>query len=136
MANYIFIDANNKITNIIDWDGVADYPLPSIPIQFSGASGIGWHWDGTSAVDPNAPVLSGPVVPQSVSPRQARLALVQVGLYPQVQQAIAAADQATQVWWEFASTIDRQNPLLLTMATQLGLDAARLDGLFTLASQL
>ena len=137
--NYLTVDQTNTIVSVFGWDGVAPFTPPASTqlFKFNGPSGVGWHWDGTTATDPNAPLPpTAPTVPQRVSPRQARLALVQAGLYAQVQQTIAAAPVATQVWWEFASVIERQNPLMLGIAAQLGLTAAQIDALFTSASTL
>jgi hypothetical protein len=138
--NYVIIDLTNTVISIIGWDGSSPFIQPPNTqlIKFNGPAGEGWHWDGTKAVDPRpVPVPpQAPSVPQTVSPRQARLALIQSGLYNQVNTTINTSDQTTQVWWEFASTIDRQNPILIQVATQIGLQAYQIDALFILAATL
>lgn len=79
--------------------------------------------------------------PLSVTMRQARLALLQAGLLDQVDVVLAAIPDATirkaaQIEWEFASSINRDSPLLQQLAAALSLDAAALDHLFTAASSL
>ncbi len=76
-----------------------------------------------------------PVKVTTVTPRQARLALNAAGLLPQVDSAVAATDKATQITWEFTTTIDRDNPILAALAQALSLSSAQIDALFVAASQ-
>lgn len=78
-----------------------------------------------------------PVVPASVTMRQARLALLSVGKLAQVNAAIEAIPDATQraaaeIEWEYAQTVDRDSPFVQMLGTALALD---LDAMFTLAAQ-
>lgn len=79
-------------------------------------------------------------VPLAVTMRQARIALLQAGLLAQINTAIAAmtgpTGDAARVVWEFSSEVRRDNQLLETMATSLGLTSAQLDQLFITASGL
>lgn len=81
-----------------------------------------------------------PLIPASVTMRQARLALLQSGLLAQVNAAVAAMPgvegDAARIEWEFSGTVERSRPLLQSLATALGLTEAQLDGLFTLAATL
>jgi len=77
-----------------------------------------------------------PAVPEVVTMRQARLALLQAGLLAQVNTAIASADDATKIAWEFSSEVQRNNPLVSTLAAALNLSDAQLNNLFTLAATL
>lgn len=72
--------------------------------------------------------------PQVVSPWQMRRALNQLGLRAAVEGAIVNADQDTKDGWEYASEIRRDNPLIIGMATALGLGDAELDHLFLTAA--
>lgn len=76
------------------------------------------------------------IVPAVVSMRQARLALLQTDMLGSVNQAIAAADEATKITWEFSSEVQRNNPLVSTLAVALNLTNQQLDDLFTLAATL
>lgn len=77
-----------------------------------------------------------PVVPSIISMRQARLALLQSGLLPQVDTAIAAMSDADRIDWQFAQTVERTHPLVATMTAQLNLTTKQLDDLFTLGATL
>lgn len=80
-------------------------------------------------------------VPQSVTMRQARLALLGIGLLDDVDTAIAAIPdpvqrKAAQIEWEYAQTVDRNSPFTQQMAAGLSLTAEQLDALFTQAAGL
>lgn len=75
-------------------------------------------------------------VPSSITPRQARLALLGAGLLSNVTTAIAAADEATKIAWEFATYVKRDNPIIAAMAAQLGLTSAQVDDLFRAAAAI
>jgi len=80
----------------------------------------------------NAPTT----VPQSVTPRQVRLLLLQQGLLDGVEAMIAASDQATQITWQYASTFNRNDPLLDALAARLGLTSQQVDQFFIAAAAL
>lgn len=71
-----------------------------------------------------------------VTPLQARKALNQAGLLAQVNAAVAAADANTQMAWEYASVINRTDPMITAIGTTLNLTPAALDHLFILAATL
>lgn len=71
-----------------------------------------------------------------VSPSQCRLALAQVDLLDSVTAMVAASALNVQVMWEFASVIERTNPLVVQLASALGLTEQGTDDLFTLAATL
>lgn len=75
-------------------------------------------------------------VPATVSMRQARLALLAAGLLPGVAAAMAAAGEAAQIEWEYATEIRRTSPLVSQMAAALGMADAQLDALFVAAAAL
>lgn len=77
------------------------------------------------------------VVPQSVTRRQIKLALLQSDLLGDVEAAIAASnDRALQINWEDALDFQRDNPLVLAMAAQLGKMPEEIDDLFLSAAAL
>lgn len=77
-----------------------------------------------------------PVVPSEVTNAQLRAALIDFGVMPSVVMvAISAiADEPTRekakAWWEYANAMRRDNPLLNSMAAQLGMSSAQVDALF------
>ncbi len=73
-------------------------------------------------------------VPESVTPRQIRLALTASGLRATVENTVKSGDQDLKDWWEYALDIERNNPLVVTMAAQLGINENQLDDLFRLAA--
>lgn len=78
--------------------------------------------------------------PEIVTMRQARLALLQSGLLTQVNDAVAnmpgTEGEAARIEWEFASTVERNQPLVQALVGTLSLTEAQLDGLFELAATL
>lgn len=82
-----------------------------------------------------------PYVPQIVTRRQARQALLLADKLHLVQPAIdAIADPLqrgmVQIEWDDSQTFERQRPTLIALATALGMDDAELDALFTAAANL
>lgn len=77
-------------------------------------------------------------VPQEVSMRQAKLALLQYGLLSQINQAIASMPgvqgEAARIEWEYATAVKRNATLLVHIATAFGLTDEQLDNLFILAA--
>ena len=97
----------------------------------------GWLDDGATFT---APPPAPPVIPQSVTMRQARLALMGAGKLATVNAAIAGMagvqGEAARIEWEFSSEVKRGQPLVVSMGQVLGLNAEQLDALFTTASGL
>lgn len=103
----------------------------------SQTAGIGDTY-AAGVFTPQAPT---PVVPPSVTRRQARQALLLAGLLDDVQPAIDAISNATQralvqIEWEDSLTFERSRPSLISLATALGLDSDALDDLFITAAGL
>lgn len=79
-------------------------------------------------------------VPQSVTMRQARLALLQAGKLSAVDAAIAGMvgveGDAARIEWEFSSEVKRNQPLVLALAPVLGMTSEQIDQLFIVAEGL
>ena len=75
-------------------------------------------------------------VPQQVTMRQARLALLNAGLLDDVEIVIAAAGREAQLEWEYAAVVDRSNPAVAAVQQQHGLTDAQIDDLFREAARL
>lgn len=82
------------------------------------------------------PSLINPPIPQSVSPRQIRQALTRAGLRASVEAAVAAGDQDTKDWYEFATAFERSNPVVAELGAALNVSDAQLDDLWILAASL
>jgi len=79
-------------------------------------------------------------VPQSVTMRQARLALLAAGLLPAVNAAIASMPEpdktAAQITWDYASSVDRGFGMVPQLAAALGMTETQIDDLFIAAAKL
>ena len=75
-------------------------------------------------------------VPQQVTMRQARLALLRAGLLDDVEMVIAAAGRAAQLEWEYAAVVDRSNPAVAAVQQQQALTDTYIDDLFREAAKL
>lgn len=74
--------------------------------------------------------------PITVSPRQIRQALTAIGLRARIEDAIAAADQDTKDWYEFATAFEENHPAVLALAAVLGISAEQVHALFVKAASL
>ena len=80
------------------------------------------------------------IVPQRVTARQARLALLNAGLLDDVEAIIEAlpANVRSQVRieWDRATHVERGSQVMQMVATALGLTSAQVDALFVAAAAL
>lgn len=79
-------------------------------------------------------------VPQQVTMRQARLALLGAGLLAGVDAAIDSLSEpdksAAKIEWEYAAVVQRSSGLVPAMGTALGMTEAQLDALLVGAARL
>jgi hypothetical protein len=85
----------------------------------------------------------GPItqpIPEAVTARQARLALLGAGVLANVDQALASIPgvegEAARIEWEYASEVRRDSPLIAALAPALGLTEEQVDDLFRAAEGL
>ena len=80
------------------------------------------------------------IIPQRITARQARLALLDAGLLDDVDDIIEAlpANVRAQVRieWDRATHVERGSPVTQMVATALGLTSAQVDALFVAAAVL
>lgn len=99
--------------------------------------GIGWTWDGATLSAPEAPATPAP---QSVTMRQARLALFGINKLSDVDSIIAAMPSpqkdAALIEWEYSSEVWRNKPLVQALGPALGMTEAEIDALFIQAATL
>jgi hypothetical protein len=136
MKTYARIE-NGVVAELFETDGdIAEMFHPSMVwIEAPANVAVGYSYSAGSFTPPAAPAPMAHV-PQSVSPLQARRALLAAGLLSQVQTAVAGADQETQLAWEFATSVDRDSAVVASLAAALGLSPAQLDALFTSAAAI
>lgn len=133
MARFSIINAGRVVNHA---EAEADYAAAQgwVPALDSR---IGDLWDGEAFVPaPPAP----PVVPPSVTMRQARLALLGAGLLDDVDAAINALPspqkEAARIEWEYSQEVQRHNGFVSVLAPLLGLTDAQTDALFLVAEGL
>ena len=121
-------------TDILRADGAR---IPADPLNTDYREFLAWAAAGNT---PGAYVAPPAPVPVSVDMAQARLALLDAGLLATVDAAVAAMTgpegDAARIEWEFRATVRRDSPLVVALASALGLNGATLDALFTTASTL
>lgn len=125
-----YIDPQNHLHNIDDAAFAYLLPAGSVPIS-----------DAEAGVLRQAAIAAAPApVPNIVTMRQARLALLAAGLLPAVNAAVAAMPgaegDAARIEWEFSGTVERNWPLVEALAVALNLTEQQLDDLFVAAAAL
>lgn len=114
-------------------------PPELISPQVARWTGSDWEVLPERPVPPTPEPVPDPV-PQSVTMRQARLALLGVGLLAAVDAAIAGLPEpertAAQIEWEYSQEVQRDKPFVAMLAPALGLSESDLDNLFRVAATL
>ena len=105
-----------------------------LPVEYLGQWTQQWEVYALSADQIEAKRLAS--IPASVSPRQIRQALNRAGLRANVEAAVAAGDQDTKDWYEFATEFERSSPIVVALGKALGVPSLQLDDLWTLAAAL
>ncbi|MHB0763187.1 hypothetical protein ACYCFC_02120 [Stutzerimonas sp. NM35] len=124
---------NGVITNTIEVESL-DF-MPGLVEATEGSIGD-LYIDG-QFVKPQPPA---PNIPESVTMRQCRIALLDVGLLDAVKSSIATMPgtegERARIDWEYAQEVRRDWPLIGYMAGDLGLTDEQVDGLFMAASAI
>ena len=127
------------ILSISDTDiprGYTDQQPPSAAFDWDAKKSV-WvlNKDKQAAIDE---ALRKASIPQVVTIRQAKRALLQVELLDDVEAIMAsdAVDRATKIDWENATEVKREWVNSSDLMQALGIDDDQLDQLFTLASSL
>lgn len=108
------------------WDGKKEYPLEEYCLTKKIAA----------YVKPEE-IPEVVYIPTSITQRQCRLMLVQIGKYQEAVTFIEnSQDDTIKIEWEYATEIERNNPLVSTLGEQLGLTKEQLDTYFVEASKL
>lgn len=105
------------------------------------ANWTGHEWLNIPYVTEVLPPAPGLNVPQSVTRRQAKQALLLAGVLGNVQPTIDAIQDPTQkalmqIEWDESLTFERNRPSLISLGGALGLDSNGLDQLFITAASL
>lgn len=99
--------------------------------EYAVWTGSGW----SKTTVPPAPVVPQVVVPQSVSKYQAKMALLEFGLFEQVESFVQqSTDLALKIAWNDASNFYRDNAFIASLAVQFNLTDQQVDDLFIAAN--
>lgn len=111
------------------WDAIPPAGAIEVPFPPDDARQV---WDG---------VQWGPVpavVPERVTMRQARLALLGAELLDDVESALSALEgpqgQAARIEWEYSQEVHRGKPFVQMLGAAIGLTEEQIDQLFITAS--
>lgn len=74
--------------------------------------------------------FSQPAPIPTLTPRQIRFVLNNVGLRQNVESMVSQADQTTKDWWEFSQQYEHDHPVLIAMANNLGLTSQQVEQMF------
>ena len=143
---------------LIEAGAIAAGPC-SLPDQWRGHRGLKHMSDDTLAALGWLPVIDAPepaavesmtveptrvlrhramIVPEEVTMRQARLALLSAGLLDAAQGVIDALPmpqrRSAQIEWEYALSVRRDHPLISLMISEGLATAEQVDGLFVAAA--
>lgn len=137
--------------DLFGWYSAESYPDRVAPVAPSNTSltttpgELRANWTGHEWVDLPYVHYSAPApvipVPEKVTRRQGKQALLLAGLLDSVQPAIDAIPDATQrklmnIEWNDSQDFERHRPSLIALATGLGLNSQQLDALFIQAATL
>jgi hypothetical protein len=89
---------------------------------------------GELIIAPYEPPAPPPVT--QITMRQCRLQLLASDLLDDVEALITQADKAVQIEWEYATTVQRDSELVVTIGSELGLTEQDIDQMFKSASVL
>ena len=137
MTIYTYNPATGELIRtdkVADWMGTTEVPPPDFDPVAAGCFWRDDHWEVEDAKPPEAPV------PDVVTMRQARLALLGAGLLAQVNTAVAnmpgAEGDAARIEWEYAQEVRLDSPLVAALSAAFGWTSAQLDDLFTEGAKL
>jgi hypothetical protein len=121
-------------------DAQALFPAGCVLVEITGDNTVDPQAAyGGFIYDAAANTLTAPAplstVPQ-FAPRQARLALLNAGLLDTVNSLITTAGGANLITWEYATEINRSDPLIASIGSTLNLSPEQIDALFTQAAGL
>jgi len=132
-VRYALVDGNTVK------EAYSSNPINFLPVEYA-ARFISCPAEVQAGWEYNNGIFSAPVVPvhvpQSVTMRQARLALYNAGLLTAVNNAIANAGPAAGIEWEYSSVVDRDKDLVAQLQVALNLTNQAVDDLFIAAAQI
>jgi len=99
-----------------------------------------WCQQYAPVVVPDVPVAEVNGIPQQVTMRQARLALLGAGMLSGIDATINSLPEPTRsaakIEWEYSQAVQRHNGFVSQIAPAIGLTEAQIDALFVAAAKL
>lgn len=139
MDNIYAVIENQVVVNMVVSD--AEYAAQNGWVHVNGENvAIGWGYVNNEWIAPQVPEQP-PTTPNSVTMRQARLALLNIGKLNDVDAALSSISDeyerlSSQIEWEYATVVERNAPLVLSLTTTLGMTETQMDELFRSAALL
>lgn len=138
MINYVTYDGAGNLTGAYLQELLPEHA--DCHIEVTAEERLAWLKYRANALRTGvevAPVIPpAPIVPHQVTMRQARLALLSIGMLQSVKEMVAGMPERAQIEWESAGTVERDSALVEALAPALGLSDAQLDELFITAATL
>lgn len=136
---YGFPDETGRLWAVHNDSAVAELPDGAVEItdeQFNNR--FDYVVEGGEVVYSPLYPSTAPFVPDRVTMRQARLALLGAGLLDDVEAALAAlegaAGQAARIEWEYSQEVWRNKPFVQQVAGAISMSDEQLDQLFIIAA--
>ena len=107
--------------------------IPADPANTDYSQYLQWLSEGNTP-EPADPIIIP--VPTTISMAQAQLALLAAGHLDTLEAAVETMPRESQIIWRKANTVVRGDPLVLQLASLLGLSDAAVDALFAAGAAL
>jgi hypothetical protein len=140
MINVNIYDSQSIYSYSLEVDEYGAMPTNSTTKELPELSGeqvalwIGSDWQ---VLESRPEVVVPKYVPQEITMRQCRLALLAKDLLATVDTAIEDMNNAAiAIEWEYATTVQRNSDLVINLCTQLGMSSDEIDDLFVYADTL
>ena len=128
---------NQKVENVIVADGTFVESIKNewdsiISVDESAPVSIGWIYVNNT-FEPPVPTVQVSIVPQSITSRQFKLALLKINKLGSVALAIESltppVKEEVEIEWQYATTVTRDG-FVVALCTALGLNNSQIDDLF------
>lgn len=141
---YVLIDPDavgpQQVQHLLETDAIATSEGYIDVTDRPEISALSWYDLAVGAfVEPPEPDPVAPVVPASVTMRQARLALLSAGLLDAVEAALDAMGdtpegKAARIEWDYSSEVWRHKPFAQQLSAAMGLSDSQIDEMFIAAA--
>lgn len=117
---------NFNVEEITDSDGVVSYQYEQLRLE---------PYTDNETIELLVAQRKEELKPKELTPRQARLILLQYGLLDDIEELVKT-NKPISIWWEYSLDIQRNDERLLEFATIAGITSEQLDTMFLEGSKL